>query len=174
MKKKVQKASSYMSGLLRHFPEREQLDMDRYGYVSTKQLIKRLDISMSDLEDIVRENNKQRFSFNHDKTKIRANQGHSIDVDLGLPSIEPPETLFHGTATKYLSSIYENGIVKGKRQHVHLSKDEETATQVGGRHGNVYVLIIDTKQMYKDGYEFYLSENGVWLTDFVPRKYIKN
>lgn len=163
-----------MSLLLRHKPGLEQLDMDKFGFVSVKQLIKRLDITMSDLEDIVNENNKQRFSFNHDKTKIRSNQGHSFPVDLGLPAIEPPETLFHGTATKFLSSIYDKGIVKGTRQHVHLSEDIETAEVVGSRHGTVYVLHIDSLQMWNDGYEFYLSKNGVWLTDFVPRKYITN
>jgi putative RNA 2'-phosphotransferase len=174
MNKKVSRAGKYMSLLLRHKPEAEQLDMDRFGFVPVKQLIKRLDITMSDLEEIVEENNKQRFDFSHDKTKIRANQGHSFPVDLGLPAIEPPETLFHGTATKFLSSIYDNGIIKGSRQHVHLSKDEETANEVGRRHGTVYILVIDTKQMWEDGYEFYLSKNGVWLTDFVPRKYIMN
>lgn len=106
MNKKVSRAGKYMSLLLRHKPEAEQLDMDQFGFVPVKQLIKRLDITMSDLEEIVEENNKQRFDFNHDKTMIRANQGHSIDVNLGLPTIEPPQMLFHGTATNfYLQSM---------------------------------------------------------------------
>ena len=172
MDKKVAKAGKYMSLLLRHQPEAEYLDMDKYGWVSVQQLISRLDITISDLEDIVTENNKQRFSFNESKSKIRANQGHSIPVDLQLSELTPPTILYHGTATKFLTSIYEKGLMKGNRQHVHLSHNLETATQVGSRHGTVHVLIIDTKSMIEDGLKFYQSENGVWLTDFVPIKYI--
>lgn len=164
----------YMSLLLRHSPEKENLDMDRFGWIPVKQLISRLDITMSDLEEIVEENNKQRFSFNSDKTKIRANQGHSVDIDLQLTEVKPTNTLYHGTATKFLSSIYKDGLIKGKRQHVHLSDNEKTATQVGSRHGTVYILNIDSEKMYDDGYKFYKSDNGVWLTDFVPREYITN
>jgi len=174
MNKKVSKAGKYMSLLLRHTPEKENLDMDRYGYVPVKQLISRLDITMSDLEDIVDENDKQRFSFDKTHNYLKANQGHSIDVDLELASVKPPQKLYHGTATKFLTSIYDNGIVKGKRNFVHLSIDIETARQVGSRHGNPYILVIDTEKMYEDGIEFYLTKNGVWHTDFVPREYIKN
>ena len=173
MNKKVTKAGKYMSLLLRHKPEAEHLDMDKYGYVKVKQLLTALDIKMSDLEEIVISNNKKRFSFSDDKRKIRANQGHSIDVDLGLEETTPPDTLYHGTATKYLDSIYDKGIVKGERQHVHLSQDLETAKSVGKRHGTLIVLELDTKQMYKDGVDFYISNNGVWLTDFVDKRYIK-
>jgi len=173
MDKKVSKAGKYMSLLLRHAPEQENLVMDKNGYVLTKQLIKALDISMQDLEDIVNENNKQRFSFSSDRQKIRANQGHSVDVDVELTETKPPQTLYHGTATKFLESIYDKGIVKGQRNHVHLSKDVETATNVGSRHGTPYILEIDAEQMYNDGISFYLSVNGVWLTDFIDSKYIK-
>ncbi len=174
MDKKVARAGKYMSLLLRHTPEKEHLDMDRYGWVPVKQLISRLDITMSDLEEIVEENNKQRFSFSEDKSKIRANQGHSVDIDLQLIEQKPQKILFHGTATKYLTSIYKDGLIKGNRQHVHLSDNEETATQVGSRHGNVYILLVAAEKMYDDGYKFYKSDNGVWLTDFVPREYIMN
>jgi putative RNA 2'-phosphotransferase len=174
MNKKVSRAGRYMSLLLRHNPGKEHLDVDSFGYVPTKQLISRLDIFMSDLEEIVSENNKQRFIFNKDKSKIRANQGHSFKVDLELEPVEPPNMLYHGTATKNLSSIYKDGINSASRNHLHLSTDLETAKQVGNRHGVCYILFIDTKQMHKDGYKFYISKNNVWLTDFVPRKYIKN
>jgi len=172
MNKKVTKAGKYMSLLLRHKPEAEHLDMDKYGYVKVKQLLTALDIKMSDLEEIVETNNKKRFSFSSDKRKIRANQGHSIDVDLGLPPVTPPKILYHGTATKHLESIYKNGIVKGERQHVHLSADLDTAENVGKRHGALVILEIDTKQMFENGFDFFLSENGVWLTDYIDEIYI--
>jgi len=173
MNKKVTKAGKYMSLLLRHKPEAEHLDMDKYGYVKVKQLLTALEIKISDLEEIVDSNNKKRFSFSKDKSKIRANQGHSIDVDLGLEVTTPPEFLYHGTATKYLESIYKAGIVKGDRQHVHLSKDLDTAKSVGKRHGTLVILELDTKQMFDDGVDFYLSANGVWLTDYVDKKYFR-
>ena len=172
LKKEIKKAGRYMSLLLRHSPEKEHLDMDKYGYVSVKQLISVLDIKRTDLQDIVDENDKKRFAFSKDKLKIRASQGHSIDIDLGLPESTPPSTLYHGTATKFLESIYKDGIVSGKRKHVHLSTDKGTATQVGGRHGSVWILIIDSDKMFEDGFKFYLSKNKVWLTDYVPSDYI--
>jgi len=174
MNKKVEKAGKYMSLLLRHKPELENLEMDDFGYVNSKELIKKLDISMNDLDEIVNTNNKKRFSYNKDKSKIRANQGHSKDVDVQLKEQKPPECLYHGTATRFLSSIYDNGINKGDRLHVHLSENLETAENVGSRHGSVFILHIDTEQMYNDGCKFYISENGVWLTDYVDTKYIKN
>lgn len=172
MDKKVIKAGKYMSLLLRHAPEKEHLDMDKFGWVSIKQLISRLDITFSDLMDIVIADNKQRFSFNDDETKIRANQGHSIDVDVQLEETEPLSILYHGTSTKDLDSIFKTGLKSKSRLYVHLSSDIETATSVGKRHGTPYVLKIDAVQMYKDGFQFYLSKNGVWLTKFIPSKYI--
>jgi putative RNA 2'-phosphotransferase len=174
MKNDLTRKDKYMSLLLRHQPEKENLTMDKFGWVPVKQLLSRLDLTMEELEEIVETNNKQRFSFSEDKKSIRANQGHSIPVDVQLKEIKPPTILYHGTATRFLTSIYDKGIIKGQRNHVHLSALEETAISVGKRHGSVYVLHIDAEQMYADGYKFYLSENGVWLTDFVPRKYIKN
>ena len=119
-------------------------------------------------------NNKKRYSFNDDKTKIRAVQGHSIEVDLELKEVVPPAILYHGTAFKNLESIKKDGIRKMNRQYVHLSMDEETAKNVATRHSGKYIILeIDTKAMLKENYKFYLSENKVWLTDFVPSKFIK-
>ena len=124
------------------------------------------------LEEIVRTDNKQRYSFNDDKILIRANQGHSIPVDVELEEKEPPKILYHGTGEKYIASIDQNGLIPKSRLYVHLSKDVETAKAVGKRHGKEVVYSINSEQMYKDGYKFYLSKNGVWLTKRVPVKYV--
>lgn len=167
----------FLSLILRHEPQKIGLELDHQGWANVTELIAkckkhRYHFSREELEEIVETNNKCRYSFNEKKNKIRANQGHSIDVDLGLSPIEPPEFLYHGTATRFVKSIMEEGIVKGSRQHVHLSSDKETAEQVGSRHGKVCILTIMTKQMYKDGIDFYCSDNGVWLTDYIDVKYI--
>ena len=130
-------------------------------------------IDMNILERIVKENNKQRYSFNEDHTKIRANQGHSIEVYIDFEEKIPPKTLYHGTAERFLESIKKTGINKMERLYVHLSKDEETAITVGKRHGKPIVLKIDTEKMLKDGYKFYLSENNVWLCEDIPWKYVR-
>lgn len=124
------------------------------------------------LEKIVAENDKKRYSFDESHSKIRANQGHSIAVNLELEKKIPPEILYHGTATRFLESIQKSGLLKMGRQYVHLSKDVQTATKVGQRHGKVIVLKVDTKKMIQDGYDFYLSKNGVWLCDTVPPQYL--
>jgi len=173
MEQKVKRAARYMSLLLRHSPEKEGLVMDKSGWVDIKQLIKVLDITIQDLDDIVSEDNKQRFSFDQTKSKIRASQGHTIDIDTQPKETKPPKVLFHGTATKSLDSIYKAGINKGQRNHLHLSDNKETATSVGSRHGAAFILEIDSEKMYEDGYKFYLSDNKVWLTESVPRIYIK-
>lgn len=163
--------SRKLSYLLRH--NSEGLDMDGTGWVDTKKLLEKTDIQLGTLIKIVKENDKQRFEFNDDKSKIRASQGHSIDIDLVLPETEPPDALFHGTAQHNLIDIYNNGLSKMNRNHVHLSKDISTAIEVGKRHSKSYaVLEIDCKAMYADGFKFYLSKNGVWLTIQVPTKYI--
>jgi putative RNA 2'-phosphotransferase len=123
-------------------------------------------------DEVVQTNNKKRFAFNEDKTLIRASQGHSIEIKLNLPAVTPPDTLYHGTAEKYLESILQTGLQKQTRQHVHLSATVETAKVVGSRHGKPVILIINAKAMYMAGLEFYLSENKVWLTDSVPVEYI--
>lgn len=172
MKKELIRIGKYITLLLRHKPEKEDLHMDRNGWVGVSELIKKLNISKTDLDEIVDNDNKGRFSYSDNKTKIRCNQGHSIDVDVELTETIPPDILYHGTATKSLNSIFENGIDKRSRNHVHLSADKETANKVGKRHGNVFILNIDSKQMFEDGIKFYLSVNNVWLTDYIDRKYI--
>lgn len=169
--------SKFLSLILRHEPDKIGLNLDVNGWANVKELIEkskkhRYHFSMEELTEVIETNDKQRFSLNEKRTKIRANQGHSININLALSPSEPPEYLYHGTATRFLSSIMEEGITKGSRQHVHLSEDKETATKVGSRHGKVIVLTIMTSQMYKDGILFYQSDNGVWLTDYVDVKYI--
>lgn len=157
--------------MLRHKPEEANLDMDKNGWVKVKQLLSNTNITMDELIDVVENNNKKRFIFNDTQTKIRANQGHSISVDVELQEKQPPTFLYHGTASKTINLLYKNGIKKMDRNHVHLSIDEDTAKNVGSRHGTPLILRIDTKQMFDDGIKFYLSENGVWLTEFVDSKY---
>ncbi len=128
---------------------------------------------MDILEEIVSTDEKQRYSFNEDKTLIRANQGHSIQVDVELEETAPPEILWHGTGEKFVSSIDEQGLIPKSRLYVHLSKDVETATKVGSRHGKPVLFKVLASEMQKDGYKFYLSKNGVWLTKEVPVKYLE-
>ena len=166
----------FLSRVLRHEPEAAGIQVDRHGWADVKKLLAGVrntgrSIDMDTLERIVRENNKQRYSFNWNHTKIRANQGHSIPVDLELEEAEPPQRLYHGTASRFLSAIYREGIRKMGRQYVHLSGDFETAAAVGKRHGNPVVLTIDAAAMARDGVAFYRSENGVWLCDWVDPKY---
>lgn len=160
-----------LSYLLRHDKEYE---FDKHGWREVKDLIKNHNYTFEELEEIVETNDKQRYEFNEAKTKIRARQGHSVDVDVELTETIPPHILFHGTATRFLQSIHKNGINKGSRKFVHLSQDEETAMKVGQRHGNPYVIQINAKQMAEDGIKFYLSNNNIWLTDFVDVKYLLN
>lgn len=158
-----------LSFLLRHDKE---YNFDKHGWREVSDLIKNHHYTIDELNEIVETNDKKRYEFSEDKKKIRARQGHSIEVDVELKETTPPDVLYHGTATRFLVSIYTKGIIKGTRQHVHLSETEEIAKNVGERHGNPYVLTIDAKKMYMDGCKFYLSNNGVWLTDFVDRNYI--
>jgi len=172
----IRKTSKFLSLVLRHNPAKIGLTLDSEGWADVNELLNKMGIEYKMLNNVVETDNKKRYSFNGDKTKIRANQGHSIKVNLGLDSITPPDVLFHGTATRFLNSIYDKGICKMKRHHVHLSANKETAVNVGkrhDRHGNAIVLEIDAKQMHKDGHKFYRSNNGVWLTDVVDSMYIK-
>lgn len=167
----------FLSLVLRHDPSKIGIELDENGWANVQELIEkckkhRCNFSLEELEEIVETNDKQRYSFNEKRNKIRANQGHSIDIDLALSPSDPPDFLYHGTATRFLSSIMEQGIIKGSRQHVHLSKDKETAEKVGSRHGKVIVLTIMTGKMHEDGILFYQSDNGVWLTDYIDVKYI--
>lgn len=169
--------SRYMSLILRHKPETIGISLDEHGWANVDELItgiaKTHEFNMDILEEIVRTDNKQRYSFNADKTLIRANQGHSISVDVELDEVQPPEELWHGTGEKYVNSIDAQGLIPKSRLYVHLSKDEDTAVKVGQRHGRPVLYIVKSGEMYREGYKFYLSKNGVWLTKEVPVKYLK-
>lgn len=164
----LKSTSKYLSLILRHKPEVIGITLDEHGWAD----IGTHECNLEILEEIVRTDNKQRYSFNEDKTKIRANQGHSIKVDVELEEKEPPKYLYHGTGEKYVSSIEKLGLVSKNRLYVHLSKDFNTAINVGSRHGKPIIYKIDAKAMYDDGYKFYLSKNNVWLTKSVPIKYL--
>ena len=177
MDKSNTKTSKFLSLILRHKPETVGLVLDKHGWVEIDKLLEAIgktgeDLSLERLKVIVETNDKQRFAFNEDQTKIRASQGHSLDVSLGYKEMTPPNLLFHGTATRYLPSIKIQGLKKQRRLHVHLTRDKSTASAVGSRHGTPAILAIDAKAMHIDGYCFYLSDNGVWLTDNVPVEYI--
>lgn len=169
--------SKFISLILRHKPEVIGISLDAHGWANVNELLngisKQYYIDMDILEEIVATDNKQRYSFNENKTLIRANQGHSIQVDVELEEKEPPSELYHGTATKFEDSIDRTGLVAKSRLYVHLSKDVETATNVGLRHGKLVLYKVNAKQMYNDGYKFYLSANGVWLTKEVPVNYLE-
>lgn len=173
----LNETSKYISLILRHKPETIGITLDEHGWANVDELIagiaKTQSFDMAILEEIVATDNKQRYSFNEDHTLIRANQGHSIPVDVELKEICPPEILYHGTGEKYVSSIDEQGLIPKSRLYVHLSKDEETAVNVGKRHGKPVVYKVHSGDMKKDGYVFYQSVNGVWLTKSVPVKYLE-
>ena len=169
--------SKYLSLILRHKPEVIGISLDEHGWANVEELIagiaKDHDFNMELLEEIVRSDEKQRYSFNEDKTLIRANQGHSVPVDVELVEQIPPDILWHGTGEKYVSAIDTEGLIPKSRLYVHLSKDEDTATKVGTRHGKPVVYHVLAKKMYDDGYKFFISVNGVWLTKTVPVKYLR-
>lgn len=171
------KLSKFLSLILRHKPHSVGIELDKKGWAETKSLLKGLKrkgfiLGLEDLKEVVKTDNKQRYIFSEDYSKIRANQGHSLDVDLDLVQTEPPEFLFHGTTKKNINSIKERGIVRGTRQYVHLSENRETADDVGKRYGKPHILIIKAKEMYSAGFKFYLSENQVWLCDHVEPQFI--
>ena len=171
--------SKFLSLVLRHKPELIGIQPDPNGWVDIKTLIQNaaangIRFDMEILIHVVETNSKKRFAFNESFDKIRASQGHSIEVDLGYENRQPPEILYHGTAIDHVSSIMSDGLIKRSRQHVHLSGDKETAIAVGQRHGKPYVFEVLADKMYRDGFAFYFSDNGVWLTDHVPGKYLSN
>nr|AUN37138.1 RNA:NAD 2'-phosphotransferase [uncultured bacterium] len=177
MKDRTVKISKFLSLVLRHKPEEIGIQLDAAGWVPVTELLSAcqahgFSIKPEELEEVVRTNDKQRFAFSEDGSMIRASQGHSVEVKLDYQPLVPPEILYHGTATRFLDSIKEQGLIKGKRHHVHLSGDEATAIKVGARHGKAVVLVIESLQMHKDGFIFYQSENGVWLTEKVPANYM--
>jgi len=172
------KISKYLSKHLRHQPERLGLELQPGGWVSVDDLLvacarQNFPLTRAELCDVVARNDKQRYSLDTTETLIRANQGHSVAVDLQLAPVEPPAVLYHGTNDVVVAAIMREGIRKMTRQHVHLSGDPTTATTVGRRHGRPVVLRVDAATMRRDGHVFYRSDNGVWLVDHVPPEYLR-
>ena len=183
--------SKFLSLVLRHKPDTIGISLDEHGWIDhfecilAEALVLRANVSgwmqsisktrpfdMEMLEKIVQTDNKQRYSFNEDKTFIRANQGHSIPVDVELKKAIPPEFLYHGTGEKYVASIDKTGLIPKSRLYVHLSGDEDTAVKVGSRHGKPVIYKVAAGKMERAGYAFFLSVNGVWLTKEVPKEYL--
>ena len=172
------KTGRYISYLLRHHPEEAGLTLDEHGWADVDELINAVagtyaGFSRTELDEIVATNNKKRYSYSEDGKRIRANQGHSIQVDVELEEKTPPPVLWHGTADRFVKSIQAQGLVSGSRLYVHLSADTDTARVVGRRHGKPVIFCVDCKRMAEDGYKFYLSVNGVWLTKEVPARYLR-
>lgn len=166
---KLIKRGKKLSYLLRHD---QSYAFDEYGWREVSDLVANHGFTVEELSEIVATNNKQRYEFSEDMTRIRARHGHSIHVDVELAEAAPHDKLYHGTAKAFVESIMNHGIQKGKRLYVHLSTTNDMATKVGERHGKPAVLAIDAKRMHEDGIKFFLSRNGVWLTEFVDAKYI--
>lgn len=173
----LKETSKYISLILRHKPETIGIHLDEHGWANVGELLEGIGkthtISMEILEEIVRTDEKQRYSFNEDKTLIRANQGHSVPVDVELEEVAPPEVLYHGTGEKFRASIEQEGLKPKSRLYVHMSADTETAWKVGMRHGKPVIFRIQARKMQEDGYIFYKSVNGVWLTNAVPAAYLQ-
>jgi len=178
MDKALVSTSKFLSLVLRHQPELIGLSLDPNGWADLQELVRLANASghrmtADDVLIIVRNSEKQRFTLDSSGQKIRANQGHSVAVDLELTPLRPPAVLYHGTATRFLPSIHQSGLIRGARHHVHLSQDANTANVVGARHGQPVVLTIFAEDMGRNGHIFYQSRNGVWLTDHVPASYIE-
>jgi putative RNA 2'-phosphotransferase len=178
MNKQHTKISKFLSLILRHRPEAIGIELDAQGWVGIDELLRACaangrPLSRADLEYVVTHNNKKRFAISEDGRRIRASQGHSIEVELGYEAAVPPDTLYHGTAVRNLDSIRQKGLLKGQRHHVHLSLDEATARNVGQRHGTAVVLTVRVGDMVDAGFTFFVSANSVWLTDHVPATFIE-
>ena len=172
------KISKFLSLVLRHDPAHIGIHLDEQGWTDCAALIEAsnrngVPLNSELLEEIVRSSDKQRFALSEDKTRIRANQGHSVSVKLNLDKLTPPRHLFHGTVDKFIESIRTGGLEKGQRHHVHLSADIDTAAKVGERRGKPVILVIDAQEMHEAGHDFHRSENGVWLVDHVPVEFIR-
>ncbi len=171
--------SKFLSLVLRHKPETIGLTLDAEGWADLDELIALASrggrhLTRELIEQVVEQNDKRRFVFSDDRRRIRAQQGHSIEIELNLPPRQPPEILYHGTVAKFLPAVRAQGLIKGSRQHVHLSSDRETARRVGERRGAAVILTIRAELMHGDGFSFFLSGNGVWLTDHVPPQYLSD
>jgi len=177
--KRAKKLSKFLSLILRHRPGAVGLELDKEGWVAVEDLMAGIqskanwsDAELQEVRYVVETNNKKRFEFSDDGKRIRARQGHSVKVELGLKRVKPPEFLFHGTVPKYIQGIKKGGLRPMKRNHVHLSADKETAVNVGSRRGKPIILVIRAGDMDKAGCHFFLSNNGVWLTKAVPSDFI--
>ena len=175
--KRATRISKYLSLVLRHDPAAAGVMPDGEGWVSVEDLLRGatrhgFSFTREELEEVVRKSDKQRFALSPDAQRIRANQGHSIPVEMGYTAETPPEVLYHGTVERFLSSIIANGLDKRSRQYVHLSPDIDTATRVGSRRGEAVILKIAAASMHSAGFTFFCSANGVWLTERVPPQYI--
>ncbi|WP_105482280.1 RNA 2'-phosphotransferase [Abditibacterium utsteinense] len=173
----IKKKSKWLSKHLRHLPELIGLELESGGWVDVEKLLAaakkfHLSLSRAELEEVVKENDKQRFSLDASGQKIRANQGHSVEVDLELEAQTPPAILYHGTGAQNRDLLLREGLQKMRRHHVHLSRDIETARKVGARHGKPLIFEVDAAQMHADGFSFFVSDNGVWLIDEVPPRYL--
>jgi len=176
--KQLTHISKLLSLVLRHQPEKIGIQLYQNGWTDINELIEKVNnygihLDKEILLHIVATNSKKRFALNNALDKIRASQGHSIDIELGYTNQQPPEFLYHGTGEKSVQSILETGLERRNRQHVHLSNDIETALKVGQRHGKPFIFKVLAEEMYNNSFQFYLSDNGVWLTDHVPAKYLK-
>jgi len=171
-------ASKFLSYVLRHRPDSIGITLDQNGWVDIDELLAAAqrhgkELSRTRLQQIVATSDKKRFAISADGERIRANQGHSVSIDLGLIPAVPPELLYHGTVERFLDSIRTQGLVRGSRHHVHLSPDEKTARKVGGRRGKPAILVVEARSMHEAGHKFYQSENNVWLTDQVPPEFLR-
>jgi putative RNA 2'-phosphotransferase len=169
--------SKLLSRALRHRPDTLNLTLDAAGWVGVDAVLegfaaRGLELTRAELDEIVQTSDKQRFASSEDGRSIRANQGHSVDVELGHPVAEPPPELFHGTVARFVESIRANGLERGSRHHVHLSENIDTATRVGARRGKAVILRIDAGRMARAGFVFHRTPNGVWLTEHVPAEFI--
>ncbi|GHA72743.1 putative RNA 2'-phosphotransferase [Lysobacter bugurensis] len=177
MSKHLEAKSKFLSLVLRHKPGVIGLELDPHGWADVNRLVELATahgtpLSRELVEEIVATSDKQRFALTPDRKRIRANQGHSVEVDLQLAPVRPPPLLFHGTASRFLAAIRDHGLMPRSRRHVHLSDSEATAATVGARHGRPVVLRVASEQMHAHGYHFYRSANGVWLTATVPVHYL--
>ena len=178
MNKRLTGISKFLCFVLRHNPQALGITLDAEGWVEVDELLAAAArhgklFTRLQLEEIVATNDKKRFALSPDGRLIRANQGHSVEVDLGLMPVEPPELLYHGTVERFLASIREKGLLRGDRQHVHLSAERDTALRVGERRGRPVVLVVEAGRMHNEGHVFFRSENGVWLTEAVPSEYLR-
>lgn len=177
MDKALKSKSKFLSLILRHEPERAGVVLDESGWTSVDALLEGCSragtpISRSELDAVIRTNEKQRFALSEDGLRIRANQGHSVEVELGYTPQLPPAILYHGTARQFVTSIRQHGLLKQGRHHVHLSESIESTMQVGQRRGVPVLITIKAREMAADGYPFFKTPNGVWLTETVPTQYL--